>query len=75
MVGGTWNECNAPSNFSDSLAIAPANDACTIIGDGPNPFRVLIHQGTDVWLSPSCECEWGGLASSTDTLCMDHDLS
>jgi len=70
--GHTWNECNAPSNFSDPLVIAQANNACTVIGDGPDPFGVPITQGTDAWLSPSYECEWGGLACSTDTLCMDR---
>eukprot|EP00957_Ditylum_brightwellii_P151543 11541128-Ditylum_brightwellii.AAC.1 len=70
--GHTWNECNAPNNFSDPLAITEANNACTIIGDGPDPFTVPIIQGTESWLSSSHECEWGGLACRIDTHCMDR---
>eukprot|EP00957_Ditylum_brightwellii_P191895 14608114-Ditylum_brightwellii.AAC.1 len=60
-----------PSKFNDSLAIAQANDACTIFGNGPDPFRVPIYQGTDDRISPLYECKWGRLACPTDTFCMD----
>jgi len=70
--GGDWNECNAPSNFTDLDDIAQANANCTIIGDGPDPFNAPMFQGTDAWLTPSYECFWGGLACLDDTICMDR---
>jgi len=70
--GGTWNECNAPSNYSDPTEIALANANCTILGDGPDVTNSLTFQGTDAWLTPSYECYWGGLACRESTLCLDR---
>lgn len=51
--GGRWLECSAPSNFTDPASIDSANELCTI-----EPFPM---SGTDAWLSPSDECQWGGI--------------
>jgi hypothetical protein len=52
--GNGWFECSAPSNFSSQEAIAEANANCNILTDGGG--------GTDAWLTPSSECDWGGVA-------------
>jgi hypothetical protein len=51
--GGRWLECTAPANFTDPASIEAANALCTI-----EPFPM---SGTDAWLSPSDECQWGGV--------------
>jgi len=70
--GGTWNECNAPSNYSDPTEIAHANTNCSILGDGHDVLNAVTFQGTDAWLTPSYECNWGGLACRNSTLCLDR---
>jgi len=70
--GGSWNECNAPSNFSDPITIDQANASCSLIADGRDLFNLPTVLGSDAWLSPSNECFWGGLACINDTLCMDR---
>jgi len=57
--GDDWRECSAPSDFSDADSIAEANADCTVEvseGDG----------GTDAWLTPSSECQWGGTRCDGD---------
>lgn len=51
--GSGWSECSAPEDFSDPESIAAANAACTIM-----PFP---ESGSDAWLTPSDECQWGGV--------------
>lgn len=50
--GQRWFQCSAPSKFDDPKAITRANSNCNIeIEDG---------SGSDAWLTPSSECQWGG---------------
>lgn len=56
--GGTWNQCNAPRDLNDLAAVEKANDECNARA---NTFPDLTG-GSNAWLSPSSECEWGGLA-------------
>eukprot|EP00957_Ditylum_brightwellii_P114161 8703145-Ditylum_brightwellii.AAC.1 len=70
--GGTWDECNAPTDFSDSVNIAQANVGCTILADGFDVFHLPIVLGSDAWLSPTNECNWGGMACSQDSLSVDR---
>jgi hypothetical protein len=44
--GDRWETCKAPIDVSDPVAIAIGNADC------PNG---------DAWLTPSSECDWGGL--------------
>jgi hypothetical protein len=53
--GSRWLQCGAPSEFTPS-AIEAANQACSI--------AAVEGGGTDAWLTPSSECEWGGVACS-----------
>lgn len=76
--GGNWDQCNAPTDFNDPAAIQEANDNCDRV---VTPFAVPNERvgdtSSDAWLSPSNECEWGGLACwGNDTpnlsLCIDQ---
>jgi hypothetical protein len=76
--GGNWDQCNAPTDFNDPEAIQEANDNCDRV---VTPFAVPNERvgdtSSDAWLSPSNECEWGGLACwGNDTpnlsLCIDQ---
>jgi len=51
--GGGWFECSAPEDLSDPASIEEANGNCGLAVDGG---------GSDAWLTPSSECEWGGVA-------------
>mmetsp|Transcript_25494 Transcript_25494/g.52805 ORF Transcript_25494/g.52805 Transcript_25494/m.52805 type:complete len:590 (-) Transcript_25494:100-1869(-) len=67
-VGGdSWDECSAPLDFDDVDAIEAANDDCNIQSD----FSPGDVSGSDAWLTPITECEWGGISctSSDDTQC------
>jgi hypothetical protein len=61
--GGEWNQCNAPTDFESPAAIARANNECERV---VTPFAVPNERvgdtSSDAWLSPSNECEWGGVA-------------
>ena len=51
--GPNWVECSAPDDLSDPASIAEANANCAL--------EVEIGQGgTDAWLTPVSECQWGG---------------
>ena len=52
LRGDRWTKCSAPSDFSDPVAIADANAKCDI--------EIIPGTGSDAWLTPSLECEWGG---------------
>jgi len=53
--GPNWVECSAPDDLSDPASIAEANANCAL--------EVEIGQGgTDAWLTPVSECQWGGVA-------------
>lgn len=52
--GDDWFECSAPEDFSSEESITEANEDCNIAVPGSN--------GTDAWLTPSSECDWGGVA-------------
>ena len=52
--GNDWFQCNAPSDFGSEEAIAEANANCNLVVEGSN--------SSDAWLTPSSECDWGGVA-------------
>ena len=58
--GGSWDQCNAPTQYTPA-AIAAANLQC---GRVVTPFPVnnprIGDTSTDAWLTPVNECEWGG---------------
>jgi len=70
--GDSWRQCNAPSDFSDTIEIEQANSDCTIMSNGYDPHRVSTIQGLDAWLSSSHECSWGGLACDSTTSRVDR---
>lgn len=57
--GNRWRSCNAPTDFGDPAAIDAANEGCII---------ALPEGGSDAWLTPGDECNWGGL------LCDEQNL-
>lgn len=54
LSGSRWFNCSAPEDLSDPAAIAAANAACEI--------EPVAGTGSDAWLTPSHECDWGGIA-------------
>lgn len=62
--GDRWNQCSAPANVNDPAQVAEANAACTIQVEGMVVEE--MQSGSDAWLTPSSECQWGGLACSND---------
>jgi hypothetical protein len=52
-AGENWLQCSAPSSFDSQDAIAAANAACDI--------APVDGAGTDAWLTPETECQWGGV--------------
>ena len=74
--GGSWDQCNAPDEYTPA-AIAAANAQCDRV---VTPFPVnnprIGDTATNAWLTPVNECEWGGLAcwGTTDNrrFCMDQ---
>eukprot|EP00957_Ditylum_brightwellii_P094097 7164037-Ditylum_brightwellii.AAC.1 len=69
--GDSWNECNAPTDVTDPVAVDNANSNCDILADGPDPFDIDTFTGTDAWLTPSYKCFWGGIACCNSTNCVD----
>ena len=76
--GGAWDQCNAPTDFNDPISIEEANNNCDRV---VTPFAVpnerVGDESSDAWLTPSNECEWGGIACwGSDTpsinLCIDQ---
>ncbi|KAL3804686.1 hypothetical protein HJC23_008501 [Cyclotella cryptica] len=76
--GGAWDQCNAPSDFNDPAAIEAANNNCNrVVTPFAVPNQRVGDTSSDAWLSPSNECEWGGVACwGADTpnlnLCIDQ---
>jgi hypothetical protein len=76
--GGAWDQCNAPSDFNDAAAIEEANNNCDrVVTPFAVPNQRVGDSSSDAWLSPSNECEWGGVACwGADTpnlnLCVDQ---
>lgn len=56
--GDRWLECSAPTSFSDAAVIEAANTACTI--------QSFPDSGSDAWLTPGDECQWGGVVCNVD---------
>jgi hypothetical protein len=56
--GDRWLECSAPTDLSSPAAIEAANEACTI--------QAFPDSGSDAWLTPSSECQWGGVVCNDD---------
>lgn len=50
-------QCSAPSDFEDQSAIDAANADCRILAPGGS---------SDAWLTPSQECDWGGVVCNED---------
>jgi len=57
--GNRWRQCRAPTDFSDPVAIEQSNLECNI---------ALPQGGSDGWLTPSSECNWGGLQCNEENL-------
>lgn len=55
-IGDGWLQCSAPKDLEDPQSIEKANANCNIEVDSPDVG------GTDAWLTPVSECQWGGLA-------------
>ena len=76
--GGAWEQCNAPTDFDDPIAIEEANDACNrVVTPFAVPNQRVGDESSNAWLTPSNECEWGGIACwGSDTpninLCIDQ---
>ncbi len=56
--GDRWLECSAPASFNNTAAIDAANTACNI--------QSFPDSGSDAWLTPSDECQWGGVVCNDD---------
>jgi hypothetical protein len=54
--GDRWLNCSAPASFNDTAAIDAANAACSI--------QAFPDSGSDAWLTPGDECQWGGVVCS-----------
>mmetsp|Transcript_4088 Transcript_4088/g.11614 ORF Transcript_4088/g.11614 Transcript_4088/m.11614 type:complete len:437 (+) Transcript_4088:224-1534(+) len=55
-IGDGWLQCSAPGDLDNPDSIEKANANCNIEVDSPDVG------GTDAWLTPVSECQWGGLA-------------
>ena len=55
-IGDGWLQCSAPEDLENPQSIEKANANCNIEVDSPDVG------GTDAWLTPVSECQWGGLA-------------
>jgi len=55
-IGNGWLQCSAPEDLENPESIEKANANCNIEVDSPDVG------GTDAWLTPVSECQWGGLA-------------
>lgn len=60
--GDSWNECNAPGDFSSETSISDANSACTLTTTNATQIFPNDIRGSNAWLSPSDECTWGGVS-------------
>jgi hypothetical protein len=75
--GDNWEECSAPTSFSDPGAIAAANANCSITttpipGGNRNPLFLPTTEGDKAWLTPVYECEWAGITCRVETNCVDR---
>ena len=52
--GDRWLECSAPSNLTNPASVVAANANCSI--------QTFPTSGSDAWLTPNSECQWGGIA-------------
>ena len=68
--GNNWNECKAPTEFTNPVNIKSANGNCNIEAKAPRSDPTDVMRSTDAWLSPSHECSWGGLACIAKTMKM-----
>lgn len=57
--GNRWTECSAPINFDDPASIQAANANCNI--------QPIPNSGSDAWLTPSDECQWGGIVCDSES--------
>ena len=53
--GKNWSRCSKPNDISNADQVSAANIRCNIRGDGSQ------LAGTDAWLTPVSECQWGGI--------------
>ena len=63
--GGSWVECNAPTDYNSQLAIDEANTKCTLSATPYNIGKKRVY-GTKPWLSPVSVCEWASTACHDD---------
>ncbi|KAL7541880.1 hypothetical protein ACHAWF_007040 [Thalassiosira exigua] len=59
--GDFWKQCSAPSQFAPAQ-IAAANAACTLTTANATAIFPGDVRGSNAWLTPSSECEWGGIS-------------
>ena len=64
--GDDWQQCSAPDDFGDLQSIEEANAMCN--------FTVEGSDSSDAWLTPSSECDWGGLVCNSNLLTDRIDL-
>ena len=57
----TWTECTAPSSF-ETASISAANDACTLTTANSTQIFPDDLRGSNAWLTPGSECEWGAVS-------------
>ena len=63
--GDDWTQCSAPGDLSDRASIATANAKCNLEVDRGGG-------GTDAWLTPVSECNWGGLKCHEDSQSLER---
>ena len=59
--GNDWFTCSAPVEF-DQASIDLANASCNLTTTNATEIFPNDVRGTDAWLTPSSECQWGGVS-------------
>jgi len=59
--GNDWFTCSAPAEF-DQASIDMANASCNLTTTNATDIFPNDVRGTDAWLTPSSECQWGGVS-------------
>jgi hypothetical protein len=64
--GDGWLDCNAPTDFAVPGSSMAANALCDL-----EPFP---NSGSDAWLTPGDECQWGGVVCDENGIVRVLDL-
>ena len=59
--GNDWFTCSAPAEF-DQASIDLANASCNLTTTNATEIFPNDVRGTDAWLTPGSECQWGGVS-------------